>query len=329
MTVQLFSPGADGQIGGGDDVEVNVGPDGILGTADDGAGGMVTAGGGGYLFQGLPAGDYYVSIPASEFGAGQELEGLISLEGHETGDTRDDHRNANDNGDGDLTDGSQSVVINLADNSEPTGEAGYDNGNAANTADDDNVNLTVDFGFQDPCVERYLDTSWLSETNASTTYSNVPWSGMSPVDIDITMTGGLLEPGAWRMDQAHDPAYVARYGDTGMVPYLYVGPSSGTSMTVNYRFDGPMAMFDFIVYDIDQDDVVQITAKDAAGNAITDFSGWLVLNGDFTSWNNPPAAVVPTWDPATGLLNSNTGGANENRNYVVLRPTGGGNRNRN
>ena len=81
VTVQLFSTGADGNIGGGDDVEIDVGPDGILGTADDAAGGMQTSGGGGYLFRQLDPGNYYVLIPSSEFGAGQELENLQSVTG--------------------------------------------------------------------------------------------------------------------------------------------------------------------------------------------------------------------------------------------------------
>ena len=81
VSVRLFSPGLDGQIDGGDDVEIQVGPDGILGTPDDATGGMQTASGGAYLFQRLAPGSYYVSIPASQFSSGNPLVGLLSLPG--------------------------------------------------------------------------------------------------------------------------------------------------------------------------------------------------------------------------------------------------------
>ena len=59
VTVQLYS--ADGLT------EIPVGPDGILGSADDAAGGMKTGSEGYYLFNNLPAGNYLVVIPASNF----------------------------------------------------------------------------------------------------------------------------------------------------------------------------------------------------------------------------------------------------------------------
>ncbi len=58
--------------------EIPVGPDGILNTTDDATGGMLTAGGGYYRFNNLPAGDYIVKIPASNFGTGQPLDSYWS-----------------------------------------------------------------------------------------------------------------------------------------------------------------------------------------------------------------------------------------------------------
>jgi subtilisin-like proprotein convertase family protein len=129
-------------------VEVNVGPDGILGNADDAPGGVQTANGGCYLFRGLLPGNYTVKIPASEFS--QELTNFQSLAG-QGGDTVSDD-NSDENGDDTETDGVSSTVIALGDNSEPTGEAGKDAANAINAADDNNTNLTVDFGFSPETV---------------------------------------------------------------------------------------------------------------------------------------------------------------------------------
>ncbi|MGJ8726607.1 MAG: SdrD B-like domain-containing protein [Roseibacillus sp.] len=145
ISVQIFSAGGDDQIGGGDDVEINVGPDGILGSADDAAGGMVTASGGCYLFSNLPSGKYYIVIPASEFTTGGDLVGYLPVIG-QGGDIGSDD-NVDENGDDVTSDGVTSTVIDLANNAEPTGEAGKDAANAVNTADDNNTNLTVDFGF--------------------------------------------------------------------------------------------------------------------------------------------------------------------------------------
>lgn len=74
VRVQLFA--SDGTT------EIPVGPDGILYTADDTTGGMLTAtigaNAGYYLFNNLPAGDYIVKIPASNFGVGQPLRNTWS-----------------------------------------------------------------------------------------------------------------------------------------------------------------------------------------------------------------------------------------------------------
>jgi protocatechuate 3,4-dioxygenase beta subunit len=150
VTVKLFNTGADNGIGGGDDVEVNIGPDGILGTADDAAGGMETADGGCYLFQGLASGNYYVQIPASELSAGGTLAGYYAVAG-QGGDTTSDD-NADENGSAIGVTGVLSTVIALALNDEPTAEAGKDANNAVNVVDDNNTNLTVDFGFVPPAA---------------------------------------------------------------------------------------------------------------------------------------------------------------------------------
>jgi uncharacterized repeat protein (TIGR01451 family) len=127
-----------------DNTEVAVGPDGVLGTPDDALGGMVTANGGCYLFKNLQPGGYYVQIPANELAVGGDLAGKTPTTPVGTNNTTDDNGDQN----GALLAGVvKSNTILLADNAEPVGEAGKDNTNATNAADDNNTNLTIDFGF--------------------------------------------------------------------------------------------------------------------------------------------------------------------------------------
>jgi hypothetical protein len=158
VQVQLFSPGPDGMVGGGDDVEINVGPDGNLDTADDAPGGMLTNANGDYFFQGLDAGDYYVQIGAGEFGAGQPLE-LVNISSNTASGTFAGETDPDDNTDND-DEGTQpggvgtvttSGIVTLSANAEPTDATTETaQGNTQDNADDDNGNMTLDFGFYAP-----------------------------------------------------------------------------------------------------------------------------------------------------------------------------------
>ncbi len=135
VIVGLWDP-VDGTIGNGDDVQVGS----FTNTADGGC----------YVFSGLAPGDYYVSIPASEFGSGEPLEGALSVLGTQTGDD-DAGEDGIDDSDP-AANGIHSNVITLAVDSEPTdggagalAETGKDN--TSDNGDDANTNLTVDFGF--------------------------------------------------------------------------------------------------------------------------------------------------------------------------------------
>lgn len=169
----------------------------------------------------------------------------------------------------------------------------------------------------------YADTSALAAASASSSWVNVPWSttetGAAIFSADVTMTSGLLQPGSWASTEAQDAGYVARFGNSTIIPYFYMGPASGTTMTLVYRFAAPVADFDLIVYDVDENDVVNLVAKDGAGAAITSFAGWHQISGDLTT-ATLPAATAPAWNAATGALTSAAAGLNQNRSYSVFRP---------
>ncbi|MEM7147656.1 MAG: SdrD B-like domain-containing protein [Verrucomicrobiota bacterium] len=108
-----------------------------------------THSGGCYLFAGLTPGTYFAHIPASEFGGSEPLNGQISLPGAGTDNDVDDNADENgvDNGDP-ATDGISSRDVTLTVGGEPT-DAGSETGkdNTSDDGSDNNINLTVDFGF--------------------------------------------------------------------------------------------------------------------------------------------------------------------------------------
>lgn len=169
----------------------------------------------------------------------------------------------------------------------------------------------------------YADTSALAAASTSSSWLNVPWSttetGAGIFSADVTMTSGLLQPGSWGATEAQDAAYVARFGNSTSIPYFYMGPAAGTAMTLVYRFAAPVADFDLVVYDVDENDVVNLVAKDSSGSAITGFNGWHQISGDMTT-ATLPAATIPAWNATTGALTSAAAGLNQNRSYSVFRP---------
>ncbi|MEM9302343.1 MAG: SdrD B-like domain-containing protein [Pseudomonadota bacterium] len=136
VDLQLFDPGNDGVIGGGDDF--------LIATT-------TTDANGDYLFDQLPARDYYVQVAASSFDPGRGLE-LRLLSSTPTA-TTDDNVDGNDDGTqpGGFGTVAQSPVFDLAIDDE-VGDAfetfqGNMQDNDGIGADEDNGNMTVDFGF--------------------------------------------------------------------------------------------------------------------------------------------------------------------------------------
>jgi len=129
-----------------------------------------TSGGGLYAFRRLLQDDYFVHIPASNFISGGPLFGHSSVAG--TSENDDDQGEDGIDDPLPALNGISSAVFSLIKNTEPTnstGETGVDN--TSDDLDDDNTDLTIDFGFQ----------------NTSMAIGNLVWSDVN--------NNGLRDPG--------------------------------------------------------------------------------------------------------------------------------------
>ncbi|MBK8092606.1 MAG: putative Ig domain-containing protein [Verrucomicrobiaceae bacterium] len=148
-----------------------------------------------YQFTGLLPGDYYVRIPASEFGSGKPLVNTVSITpALPNDDNRDDNLIGNDNGLDNAqpaTNGISSNVITLADSSEPI-NSGSETGasNTLDDGDDNNGNMTVDLGFKAATV------------NPTACYHFF----LSDANLDGTLLERVSE---WQPDQSYDFNYSA------------------------------------------------------------------------------------------------------------------------
>ncbi|MDB6076196.1 MAG: hypothetical protein JWO89_3836, partial [Verrucomicrobiaceae bacterium] len=106
-----------------------------------------TADGGKYLFVGLPAGSYYVHLPASEFGNTGILRGLYALPGSIVNGDDNVGQNGIENATPE-TRGISTGTIILASAAQPTNaiETGI-GGEDDDVYEDDNIDMTVDLGF--------------------------------------------------------------------------------------------------------------------------------------------------------------------------------------
>ncbi|NBB23039.1 DUF11 domain-containing protein, partial [Runella sp. CRIBMP] len=123
---------------------------GVLDGTDAFVSTTTTAGGGLYLFSNLCSGDYIVQIPAAEFGAGQELDGLLSSPQGAAPDP-DNNTDNDDNGQDALSGSIASQAITLD----------FAGGLVEN-------NTTLDFGFKTPINVTISDVT-LAEGNGGGT----------------------------------------------------------------------------------------------------------------------------------------------------------------
>ncbi|MBL8088893.1 MAG: sortase [Anaerolineales bacterium] len=117
-------------------IEIPVGPDGILGTADDAPGGMVTDSNGLYLFSGLPAGNYIVSVQAPA-GSSSTIDTFNSTDNANPNTNADNNDNGIGVGAGEVF----SALFALT-----PGSTGAQNNNAVSNTNGTTTNPTVDFG---------------------------------------------------------------------------------------------------------------------------------------------------------------------------------------
>jgi hypothetical protein len=112
---------------------------------------QVTANGGRFLFTDVTAANYFLHVPANEFGNQGQLRAMVSMPGAGAlNSTLDD--DADENG----TDavipsvyGISTPIFSMTLNAEPVGETGFDG--TSDDADDANADLTQDLGFQAAC----------------------------------------------------------------------------------------------------------------------------------------------------------------------------------
>ena len=149
---------------------------------------------GNYIFPDLPAGNYYIHIPASNFGVGQPLEYMISSTGNDPAPDPDSNAsNIDDNGTaitvGSCSGGVSSAITTLAVATEPTGD-----GNTDPNIPDVSHNLTVDMGFFEPlCLG---DLVWLDADNSGTL--NGTEYGLNGINLNLyrdVNNNGTFEPG--------------------------------------------------------------------------------------------------------------------------------------
>ncbi len=136
--------------------EINVGLDGILGTSDDASGGMFTNVSGLYLFSGLPAGDYIVSVTGPA-GSSSTIDTFDSADSANPGTNTD----SNDNGLGVASGTVSSAAVTLI-----PGSAGAQTNNTVTNASGTTSNPTLDFGFV-PTLYSLGNRVWFDTSNNS------------------------------------------------------------------------------------------------------------------------------------------------------------------
>ncbi len=187
---------------------------------------------GDYVFTGLPAGDYIVEIPESEFY--EELAGLGSSDGNDVAGLAPDPDNdvsGEDNGNpvgGDIFVGAavRALPVTLAADSEPTSDTGPTAGVV-----NDNSNRSVDFGFFDVQINLELGNQiWFDKVE-----DGVYGAGDTPAPAGVVIE-------LWDVTDTSAP-YATTTTD-GLGQYLFSGLPAGDYYLVlpssNFKKGGPL-----------------------------------------------------------------------------------------
>ena len=173
VEIQLFNAGND-PLGGGALRITTTSPSGI------------------YSFFDLSPGQYFVFIPSSQFATGGPLAGNVSLSGNGSDDGADD--NAGENGNDapyPAAFGIRSNVVTLSTGNEPVSGTGSETGRSNTldgTSDDNNIDLTVDFGFKPGMT---LGNLVFSDTNNDGRYT----VGEGVAGVAVELYAGAAQPG--------------------------------------------------------------------------------------------------------------------------------------
>lgn len=195
-----------------------------------------TSGGGLYVFENLIEGDYFIHIPSSEFGVGEPLEFLISINGAGGDSGIDNNDDGVDVADPTLT-GVSSAVVSLNENTEPINSSTENGlGNTNDDLDDDNGDMTVDFGFSIPregcsdgidndgdglvdCADPDCGIVTITNVNVSNCIDH-PYADVATLEITIT----------WQTNPTEDTIEISILGKT---EYINTSTISSPS-TVNF-----------------------------------------------------------------------------------------------
>ncbi|MEL6898267.1 MAG: SdrD B-like domain-containing protein, partial [Planctomycetota bacterium] len=209
---------------------------------------VVTDAAGNYLFDGLNPGDYFVHIPETQFGANEPLFGFSSSTGNnsEPAPGPNNDLNLDDNGTRIPGVGAASGLVTLVSGAEPTNDGDNDN----------NTNLSVDFGFfpeVDVEVTKTLIDSNGNPINVNDPLANDRARGSQAVfRINYTNNGPTDATGVTIVDSL--PAGVS-FVQTNNLPTGVTQALSNNNQTITYTVGnlaaGATAQLDIVV-EIDQ-----------------------------------------------------------------------------
>ena len=183
-----------------------------------------------------------------------------------------------------------------------------------------------------PCVDDgatgvgYVDWSPLGTVainGPSINQFTVTLPGHTDIDVTQTLPSGLTRQTV-AFTKTNKPSFEMLGYAGGTNQTMYVETGANDVLTVEFDFKTPIADFDFLIFDVDQDDQVTIRATDINDNVINDLSNWIVRStGDATQWEsggpNTIIAPPPVIDLSTGSITASHT-SNFNRSFVALRP---------
>ena len=231
----------------------------------------------------------------------------------------------------------QSAVLHNTDSDPNSGDNENHNSTGTVVTVDGAHNYTIDFAFtpysDSYCVERsasgFLDISSITTSahngSGSFNYPNLALPGGGTVTIDVVKSGGTHNRNTSAIDAGGKQQYWQDQGyGTGQADALFIEPNSNT-ITVTYTFAEPAGNIDLLLLDIDEAEVLYLSAKDNTGATITNFNGWRFASGDLSTWegSTPGNIAEPArWDSSAATITAidDEDGAGDHRSFATLTP---------